>query len=319
MIAGDTIVLKPHEMTPLSALFMARLFREAGVPDGVINIVTGGGPTVGEQLITADGVDLVTMTGSVRTGQRIMQAAATNLKPVSLELGGKAPFIVMPDADLDLVVKSAVAARFMNCGQTCISNERTLVHEDVYDRFLEAFIARVKELRVGDPLDEATDIGPKVSRQELEKVERMVDGAVRDGARIVLGGKRPQPAPTDLGNWYLPTILTGADPSMAIMHDEVFGPVVPIMPFGTFAEAVALSNQSHYGLSAYLFANDLKTVMRAATEIDFGELYVNRVGPESVQGFHGGYRRSGVGGDDGTHGLELYLKKKTIYINYASG
>jgi lactaldehyde dehydrogenase/glycolaldehyde dehydrogenase len=319
MIAGDTIVLKPHELTPLSALFMARLFREAGVPEGVINVVTGDGPTVGEQLITAEGVDLVTMTGSVHTGQRIMVAAAANLTPVSLELGGKAPFMVMPDADLDLAVENAAASRFMNCGQTCICNERTLVHEDIYDRFLEAFVARVKKLRVGDPRDEATDIGPKVSRRELEKVERMVEGAVRAGARIVLGGTRPHPGPTEHGNWYQPTILTNAEPSMAIMHDEVFGPVVPVMPFGTFGEAVSLANQSHYGLSAYLFTNDLKTVMRATREVDFGELYVNRIGPENLQGFHGGYRRSGVGGDDGVHGLEIYLKKKTVYINYASG
>lgn len=319
MIAGDTIVLKPHELTPLSALFLARLFQEAGVPDGVINIVTGSGPSVGEQLITADGVDLITMTGSVRTGQRIMQAASNNLTSISLELGGKAPFIVMPDADLDLAVRGAVASRFMNCGQTCICNERTLVHRDVYDRFLEDFIARVKELRVGDPLRDDTDIGPKVSRDELEKTEYMVDRAVRDGAQIVLGGKRPEPAPTKHGNWYSPTILTKADPSTAIMNDEVFGPVVPVIPFNEFAEAVALSNQSQYGLSAYLYTNDLKSVMRATRDIDFGEIYVNRIGPENMQGFHAGYRRSGLGGDDGVHGLEIYHKKKTVYLNFASG
>ena len=317
MIAGDTIVLKPHEITPLSALFMARLFQEAEVPPGVINIVTGPGAAVGEQLITAKGVGLISMTGSVRTGKRIMQAAAEHLTPVSLELGGKAPFIVMPDADLDAAVRGAIASRFMNCGQTCICNERTLVHRDVHDRFLEAFAAEAKALRVGDPMDETTDIGPKVSRAELEKVERMVDEAVRSGARAALGGGRVHAPPTEGGNWFAPTILTGADPDAPIMQDEVFGPVVPVVPFDTFDEAVALANRSSYGLSAYLYTSDMRTVMRATNEIDFGEVYVNRIGPENMQGFHGGYRQSGVGGDDGAHGLEHYLRKKTIYLNYA--
>ena len=316
MIAGDTIVLKPHELTPLSALYMAGLFVEAGVPPGVVNIVTGAGATVGARLVEAPGVDLITMTGSVPTGKRIMQSAVNNLTPVSLELGGKAPFIVMPDADLDLAVRSAVTSRFMNCGQVCICNERTFVHRDVYDRFLDDFVARAKALRVGDPLDEKTDIGPKVSRPELEKVEAMVADAVRRGAKLALGGTRPAKLPTPGGNWYAATVLTGASPDMPIMQDEIFGPVVPIVPFDDFEDAVRLSNGSRYGLSAYLFTSDLRQVMRAVRDIDFGELYINRIGPESLQGFHVGYRNSGLGGDDGAHGLELFLKKKTVYVNY---
>lgn len=316
MIAGDTIVLKPHELTPLSAIAMGRLFIEAGVPPGVVNIVTGGGKTVGERLTGAAGVDLITMTGSVPTGRRIMQTAATHLTPISLELGGKAPFIVMPDADLGLAVRSAVTSRFMNCGQVCICNERTFVHEDVYDDFLADFVEQARALRLGDPLSEETDIGPKVSRPELEKVEAMVAEAVRGGAKVALGGKRPDSPPTKGGNWYSATVLTGATPDMAIMQDEIFGPVVPIVPFRKFEDAVSASNRSRYGLSAYLFTNDLRQVMQAVRDIDFGELYVNRVGPESLQGFHVGYRQSGVGGDDGSHGLEIFLKKKTVYVNY---
>ena len=316
MIAGDTIVLKPHELTPLSALYMGRLFNEAGVPPGVVNIVTGGGKTVGEALTGAAGVDLITMTGSVPTGRRIMEAATTHLTPISLELGGKAPFIVMPDADLDLAVRSAITSRYMNCGQVCICNERTLVHEDVYKPFLEAFIEQAKALRIGDPMSDDTDIGPKVSRPELEKVERMVAAAVSAGATVALGGKRPDKLPTPGGNWYATTVLTGVTPDMAIMQDEIFGPVVPIASFKSFADAVSVSNRSRYGLSAYLFTRDLVQVMKAVRDIDFGELYVNRIGPESLQGFHVGYRQSGVGGDDGSHGLELYLKKKTVYVNY---
>jgi lactaldehyde dehydrogenase/glycolaldehyde dehydrogenase len=319
MIAGDTIVLKPHELTPLSALFMARLFQEAGVPPGVVNIVTGAGATVGDRLTSAPGIDLITMTGSVPTGRRIMQAAAMHLTPISLELGGKAPFIVMPDADLDLAVRSAITSRFMNCGQVCICNERTFVHQDVYQPFLDAFVEQARALRIGDPQDETTDIGPKISRPELEKVEAMVAGAVKGGARIVLGGKRPEKPPTAGGNWYSATVITDTTPDMPIMQDEIFGPVVPIVPFRAFDEAIDFSNRSRYGLSAYLFTRDLSQVMRAVRSLDFGELYVNRIGPESLQGFHVGYRQSGVGGDDGAHGLELFLKKKTVYVNYGDG
>lgn len=316
LIAGDTIVLKPHEITPLSALFMARLFEQAGIPRGVVNIVTGAGETVGERLVRARGVDLVSMTGSVPAGKAIMRSATEHLTPVSLELGGKAPFIVMPDADLDLAVRSAVTSRFMNCGQVCICNERTFVHEEIYDKFLESFVARVKELRVGDPLNDATDIGPKVSDEELAKVETMVKDATKRGATVTLGGQRPHSPPTAKGYWYSPTIITGVTADMPIMQDEIFGPVVPIVRFNHFEEAVAASNTSRYGLSAYLFTRDLRRVMHAVRDIDFGELYVNRIGPESLQGFHVGYRQSGLGGDDGTHGLEIYLKKKTVYVNY---
>jgi lactaldehyde dehydrogenase/glycolaldehyde dehydrogenase len=316
LIAGDTIVLKPHEITPLSALFMAKLFEQAGVPRGVVNVVTGAGETVGERLVQARGVDLISMTGSVPAGKAIMRSATDHLTPVSLELGGKAPFIVMPDADLDLAVRSAVTSRFMNCGQVCICNERTFVHRDIYDEFFESFVARVKELKLGDPLEDATDVGPKVSGEELVKVEAMVADATARGASVILGGKRPQPSPTAKGYWYTPTIITDVTPDMPIMQDEIFGPVVPIAPFNRFEDAVIASNGSRYGLSAYLFTRDLKRVMSAVRDIDFGELYVNRIGPESLQGFHVGYRQSGVGGDDGSHGLEIYLKKKTIYVNY---
>jgi len=317
MIAGDTVVLKPHEMTPLSAQEMARIFDEAGVPAGVINIVNGSGARVGEAITRSPDLDLLSMTGSVPTGKRIMAAAASNLTPVSLELGGKAPFIVMADGDLDLAVRSAATSRFMNCGQVCICNERTLVQRNVYDAFVERFVAATRQLKVGMPLDEQTDIGPKVSRQELDKVDALVEEAIGMGAQVAYGGGRPASAPSAGGYWYNPTVLTGLSADMPIMRKEIFGPVVPIMPFDTLDEALALSNTSRYGLSAYLFTNDMRAIMRTVNELEFGEVYVNRVGPESLQGFHGGYGDSGVGGDDGTHGLEAYLRKKTVYLNYS--
>jgi lactaldehyde dehydrogenase/glycolaldehyde dehydrogenase len=317
MIAGDTIVLKPHEMTPLSAQEMARIFHEAGVPPGVINIVNGTGATVGEAITNSPDVDLLTMTGSVPTGKRIMAAAAANLTPVSLELGGKAPFIVMADSDLDLAVRSAATSRFMNCGRVCICNERTLVQRKVYDAFVERFIAVTRQLKVGMPLDEDTDIGPKVSRPELDKVDAFVNDAVRLGATVAFGGGRPANAPSSGGYWYNPTILTGLELDIPIMHKEIFGPVLPIVPFDTLEDALSIANESRYGLSAYLFTNDMRAIMQAVNEISFGEVYINRVGPESLQGFHGGYGDSGVGGDDGSHGLDTYLRKKTVYLNYS--
>lgn len=317
MIAGNTIVLKPHEETPLSALFMAQLFEKAGVPAGVINIVTGSGAEIGEVLTSHPEIDLVTMTGSVPTGKRIMANAAANLVPVSLELGGKAPFIVMDDCDIDFAVRSAVTSRYMNCGQVCICNERTLVHERVYDQFLEKFVAASKKLRLGDPLSETTDLGPKVSLRELEKVEQMIDKAIGAGAEAVLRGGRPNRPPVDGGFWLTPTVLTGVNPSMSIMQDEIFGPVVPIMKVADFDEALSVANDSRFGLSAYLFTNDFSKIMRAVNEVNFGEVYINRVGPEALQGFHTGYRNSGLGGDDGSHGLEAFMRKKTVYANYS--
>ena len=318
MIAGDTIVLKPHEITPLSALEMARIFDEAEVPAGVVNIVCGAGGTIGQAMSSSPDFDLLTMTGSVPTGKRIMKAAAEHLTPVSLELGGKAPFIVMPDCDLDLAVRAAATSRYMNCGQVCICNERTPVHRQVYDEFVERFMAFSRVLRLGDPMQTSTDLGPKVSLDELEKVERIVDEAVRSGAKVALGGGRPADPPTSGGYWYSPTILTGVDPSMPIMQREIFGPVLPIMPFADFDEALRIANASRYGLSAYLYTQHMPTIMKAVRQVEFGEIYVNRVGPESLQGFHVGYGDSGVGGDDGGHGLEAYLRKKTIYLNHGS-
>lgn len=317
LIAGNTIVLKPHEETPLSALYMARLMAEAGVPNGVVNIVTGAGSTVGAALTAHPGVDLITMTGSVPTGRRIMQAAAGNLVPVSLELGGKAPFIVMEDADLDHAVAAAVTSRFMNCGQVCICAERILVHANIHDAFVSRFIDATKRLRIGDPMAETTDIGPKVSMAELEKVERLTAAAIAAGAEPFLLGGRPDKLPVEGGFWLTPTVLGTTSADMAIMRDEVFGPVVPIMKISGFDEALDIANNSQYGLSAYLFTNDFKRIMQAVQEITFGEIYLNRIGPEALQGYHTGYRSSGPGGDDGVHGLEAYLRKKTVYANFS--
>jgi len=300
----------------VAALELAKLSAEAGLPPGVLNVVTGPGETVGEQLVRSPIPGLISFTGSVATGKRIMRNAADNVTAVSLELGGKAPFVVMDDADLASAVKVAIASRFVNCGQVCICNERTYVHRRIATEFIQAFVTEAKKLAVGNPLQAATAIGPKVNRDELEKVERYVTEAVKHGARVLTGGKRPEGATFQKGHWYEPTVLVDVKQNMPIMQEEVFGPVIPIMEFSEFDEAIGLANDSRYGLAAYLFTRDMDRVMRAVRDLECGELYINRGPGESIHGYHTGWKHSGIGGDDGKHGLEHYLRRKTVYIRY---
>ena len=316
IMAGNAIVLKPHEDTPLSALALAGVLEEAGVPPGVVNVVTGAGRTAGDALVRHPTTRMVSMTGSVRGGREILAAAAENITPVSLELGGKAPFIVLEDADVTAAVENAVDARFWNCGQVCTCNERTYVQRAVYDEFVERFVEAASALRLGDPTRDDVQMGPKVNRPELEKVEALVKGAVEQGAEVVLGGGRPQGEEFERGYWFEPTVLTGTTNEMEIVQREVFGPVLPIQPFDDFDEVLDLANDSPYGLSAYVFTSDLHRAMRAIDDIDFGEIYVNKIGPEQLQGFHTGYGLSGMGGDDGPYGYERYLRRKTVYLRY---
>jgi lactaldehyde dehydrogenase / glycolaldehyde dehydrogenase len=317
LMAGNTIVIKPHEDTPLSAIELAKICVAAGLPPGVVNVVTGPGREVGDALVRDQRTNLVTVTGSVRAGREILQAAAENITVVSLELGGKAPFIVMDDADLDLAVRNALHARMVNCGQVCTCNERTYVHRRVYDQFVDRYVGLASKLRLGDPMRTDIDLGPKVNEAEVEKLDRIVARAREQGAEIVLGGSRPQGAEFERGFWFAPTVLTGVRNDMDIMQQETFGPISPIMAFDDFEEAIALANDTRYGLSAYLFTNDLKRMMRAVQAIRSGEVYINKIGPEQFQGFHTGYGLSGMGGDDGHHGYDHYFRKKTVYINYS--
>jgi lactaldehyde dehydrogenase/glycolaldehyde dehydrogenase len=316
LICGNAIVLKPHEDTPLSALELAKLAEEAGLPAGVLNVVTGPGETVGEALVKSPIPRVISFTGSVATGKRIMRNAADNVALVSLELGGKAPFVVMDDSDLASAVKVAIASRFVNCGQVCICNERTYVHRGVAKEFIRAFVEEVDKLTLGNPLLAENMIGPKVNRAELEKVERYVDQARQGGAKVLTGGKRPSKDRFQKGHWYEPTVIVNVKQDMPIMQEEVFGPVVPIMEFSDFDEAIALANDSRYGLAAYLFTKDMDRVMRAVRDLECGELYINRGPGESIHGYHTGWKQSGIGGDDGKHGLDHYLQRKTVYVRY---
>ncbi|MCY3834823.1 MAG: aldehyde dehydrogenase [Anaerolineaceae bacterium] len=316
LVTGNTLVLLSHCDTPLTVLEFGKLVQEVGLPPGVINLVTGRGREIGEALVRSPRTDMVTLTGSVRAGREVYAAAAENITTIRLELGGKAPFIILEDADIEQAAEAAVTTRFANCGQVCTCNERMYVHADIYEDFMDEFVGRVEQLRVGDPFTDV-HLGPKVNRPEVEKLERLVDGALAGGAKVITGGRRLREGAFERGHWYEPTVLTHTQPDMAIMREEIFGPIVPVVRVRDFEEALALANDSEYGLSAYLYTRDMRRLMRAVDELHFGEIYVNRGIGELVQGFHHGYRRSGLGGEDGIYGIEGYLQKKTLYVNYS--
>ena len=312
LAAGNTIVLKGHDITPLSGLEIARIADDLGFPDGVINVITGDGRNVGEALVKSPMTDMLSMTGSVRAGREIYSAGAENLKVLRLELGGKAPFIVMEDADVDKAVEAAITSRFTNCGQICTCAERIYLHRDIAQEFIGNFVEATRALTLADPMTNP-NMGPKVSRPELEKIEQMVNEAKQEGAEVLVGGKRPESF--DKGYWYEPTVMLASKES-ALMKQEIFGPVAPINVIDDFDEALAEANSTDYGLSSYLFTHDLKRVMKAASTLQFGEVYVNRHCGELVQGFHTGWKHSGLGGEDGEHGFEGYMQKQTMYVNW---
>ncbi|WOQ68616.1 aldehyde dehydrogenase family protein [Microbacterium limosum] len=317
VVTGNAIVLKPAEITPLSALAIAELAIEAGVPAGIVSVLPGRGSIIGSALVRNPNIGFVTMTGSVRAGRSILHNAADRIIPVSLELGGKAPFIVFADADLDAAAEAAVATRMLNNGQACVANERTYIERSVFTEFTDLVAARMEHIVLGDPLEETTQVGPKASGSELANVERIVGAAVDAGARVLAGGERPQGSGFERGYWYRPTLLTDVAPDSPVIREEVFGPVLPVVAFDSEDEVVALANDTTFGLSSYLYTENFSRAMRMSHALRSGEVFINRGGPEEVNGFHGGWGESGLGGDDGVHGLELYRRKKTVYAAWS--
>jgi len=315
LVAGNTFVLLSHEATPLSGLAIAALSQKAGFPAGVINVLTGRGRTAGDALVKSPLSHLVTMTGSTRAGREIYASAAEYIKVVRLELGGKAPFIVMEDADVDAAVAAAVAARYTNCGQICTCNERMYLHRAIADEFLEKFIEASRSLTIGDPMGDV-DMGPKVSRQERDKVASAVQDSVNAGAEVLLEGGVLEHGPFQRGHWFAPTVLEVSRNSNPAIQEEIFGPVATAMRVSDFDEAVSHANDTSFGLSAYLFTNSYKSLAQAPYLLKFGELYLNRANGEAVQGFHTGWGLSGLGGEDGRYGFDGYLRKQTSYLNW---
>ena len=312
LIAGCTIVLKPSQVTPENCTKFAEVVNDAGLPAGVINIVTGKGSVIGNEMAGSPKVDLVSVTGSVDAGIKIMEAAAKNVTKVSLELGGKAPAIVMKDADLDRTAQWIVDSRIGNNGQICNNVERVYVQNEVADEFTRILVEKMKAVKVGNPMtDPSVDMGPLVEARALESVTEKVERAIKQGAKLLCGGHRIG----DKGYFYAPTVLGDCTQDMDIIHEETFGPVIPIVKFEKLDDAIRMANDCEYGLASSIFTNNLNDAVKACRELEFGETYVNREHFEAIQGFHAGVKKSGIGGADGKHGVEEYLVTHVTYLD----
>jgi lactaldehyde dehydrogenase/glycolaldehyde dehydrogenase len=312
LITGNTIVIKPSEETPLNAEIFAQIVIDAELPPGVVNVVHGRGASVGAAITRHPDIDLITFTGSTRAGSAIMAAASTNVTRVSLELGGKAPAIVMADCDLDLAVRAVRDSRLTNNGQVCNCAERIYVQASIADEFIARLSRAFEEMPCGDPLGVAgVGLGPLINRAAVERVQSMVDRAIGEGARVEAGGRADD---TRGGFFFPPTVLANCDQGMEIMHQEIFGPVAPVSVFHDLDEAIVKANDCEYGLTSSIYTRDLRNAMRASNELQFGETYINRENFEAIQGFHAGWRKSGIGGADGKHGVYEFTQTHVVYL-----
>jgi len=310
LAAGCTIVLKPSEVTPLTALMLAEVTREAGLPPGVLNIVTGDGPGAGAPLSQHPGVDKLAFTGSVQAGRAVMRAAAQDIKTISLELGGKSPFVVFADSDLDAAVEWIMFGIFWNQGQVCSATSRVLVERPLYGRLLERLAADAGRIRIGNGLDPGTLLGPLVSAAQRHKVSAAVSAGIADGARLVCGGRIPRGL--ERGFFWEPTVLTGMAFDSQLWREEVFGPVLCVAPFDTEAEAIRLANDSRFGLAAAVMSADAERCDRVSAAFRAGIVWVNCSQPTFVELPWGGYRQSGIGRELGRWGLDSYLETKQV-------
>lgn len=317
LVTGNTMIIKPHELTPVTASEFCRVVEEAGLPKGVINMVSTKSAEAASLLVESPITKLISLTGSTRAGRAMYRAAAENITGLILELGGKAPFIVCDDADIDKAVEAAAISRYANCGQVCICNEMVMVDRKIADEFTEKLLKRVKEIKVGDPFDASINMGPSVSPMGLERVDKIIKENVAQGAELVIGGKRPDGKQFEKGYWYAPTVLTNVKNNHATLREELFAPVLPIMKVDGFEEAIALTNAREEGLSAYLYTNNYKRHMKAIDTLQVGTIFINHAIVGYIQGYHSGHKTSGVGGEDGIFGIEGYLQKKTIYMDYS--
>ncbi|MEV0598160.1 gamma-aminobutyraldehyde dehydrogenase [Streptomyces sp. NPDC050315] len=309
--AGNTIVLKPSELTPLTSVMFAEAAQEAGIPDGVINIVTGSGPVAGQALVTHPDVAMVSFTGSTVVGRQVAAAAAGSVKRVHLELGGKAPFVVFDDADLEAAARGAVAGALINAGQDCTAATRAYVQRPLYAAFVERVAALMDEVRLGPADDPATDLGSLISLQQRDRVAAMVDAARAAGATVVRGGRAPEGA-LARGVYYEPTLITDAAQDSAVVQQEVFGPVLVALPFDTDDEAIRLANDTPYGLAASAWTRDLYRAGRATREIQAGCVWVNDHIPIISEMPHGGYKSSGFGKDMSAYSFDEYTNIKHV-------
>ncbi len=317
LVAGNTLVIKPSEITPLTSIKVVELMEEAGLPKGVVNLVLGSGQVVGERMTSHEAVDLVSFTGGLETGKKIMQAASKSMKNIALELGGKNPNIVFEDADLDVAVDQALNAVFFHAGQVCSAGTRLLLEESIHDEFVEKLIKQTEKIKLGDGFSEETEMGPLISLDHLTKVTNYVDQGLKEGAKLEIGGKRAETGDLKHGFYYLPTILTECTTDMRVVQEEGFGPVITVEKFTTEEEAIQLANDSIYGLSGGIWTRDLMKAERVMNALRMGTVWINDYNVYFPQAPWGGYKQSGIGRELGAAGLKEYQEQKHVFTNLA--
>ncbi|PKR76659.1 betaine-aldehyde dehydrogenase [Halalkalibacillus sediminis] len=315
LVTGNTLVMKPSEITPLTTVKVFELIEEAGVPAGVANLVLGPGSSVGAELSSNVDVDLISFTGGIETGKKIMQSASVNMKNLALELGGKNPNVIFVDADFEVAVDQALNGVFFHAGQICSAGTRLIVEESIHDELVSALVDRVEKFKLGNGFDEETQMGPLISAEHLEKVEKYVETGIREGATLAVGGKRPEDPELQNGFFYLPTIFTDCSTEMSIVQEEAFGPIITVEKFNSEEEAVKLANDSIYGLAGGVFTKDIVKAERCAAKMRMGTVWINEFNLYFPHAPWGGYKQSGIGRELGKLGIEEYTETKHIMQN----